>query len=107
MQDKFEYREAFHEAFGDHPTTFGVAAAKAKLDKCEERFIVAKSRQDAAYNRFTATVESKKKTVATYAKASSAQPASTDANKLKGEGRDNKYLKRKLKEPQGVERPRG
>jgi hypothetical protein len=39
MQDKFDHQDALHEAFGDIPTTIGVAASKAKLDKCEERLI--------------------------------------------------------------------
>ena len=63
-QDKFDHQEPLHEAFGDDPTTVGLAAAKAKLDKCEERLIAAKSRQDAAYNRHVVTLlESRNKKV--------------------------------------------
>ena len=48
LQNKFDHQEALHEAFGNDPTTVGVATTKAKLDKCKERLIAAKSRQDAA-----------------------------------------------------------
>jgi len=85
-----------HEAFGDDPTTIGLAATKAKLDKCEERLIAAKSRQDATYNRYASTLESRNKTVASCSKAT-APSSSSDGGKTKE--KDNKSLKRKLKEP--------
>jgi hypothetical protein len=75
--------EGMHEAFGADPIPVGIVASNAKLDKCEERLIAAKSRQDAAYNRSAATVESKNETVASFAKASSAHHAYVDAGKLK------------------------
>ena len=96
LQDKFDHQEAPHEAFGDDPAAFGLAATKAKSDKCEERLIAAKSRQDAAYNRYATTLESRNKTVASCAKAA-APPSSSDGGKTKE--RDNKSLKGKLKEP--------
>ncbi len=88
-----------HEAFCDNPTTIGVATTKAKLDKFEERLIAAKSRQDAAYNnRCAATLQSRNKTVASCAKAA-APPSSSDGGKSKEKEKDNKSMKRKLKEP--------
>jgi hypothetical protein len=96
LQDKFDHQEALHEAFGDDPTIIGLATAKAKLDKCEELLIVAKSRQDAAYNRYAATLESRDKTVASCAKAA-ASPSSSHGGKTKE--KDNKSLKKELKEP--------
>ena len=91
MQDKFDYHEAMHEAFGDDPTTAGVEVAKAKLDQCEERLIAAKSQQDAAYNRYAATLESCAKV--------STPPSSSDEGKSKERERDNRSMKGKLKEP--------
>jgi len=82
MQDKFDHHEALHEAFGDDPTVVGLAATKAKLGKCEERLIAAKSRQDAAYNRYVAALESRNKTAASCAKAA-APPSSSDGVKSK------------------------
>ncbi len=62
LQAKLDHQEEVVEVFGDDPAAVGVAAAKSKLDKCEERLIAAKLRLDAAYNRFTTTVESANKT---------------------------------------------
>ena len=69
LQGKFDHQEEIVEAFGDDPTAAGLAAAKKKLDKFEERLVAAKLRLDGAYNRFAATVESKNKAVASIAKA--------------------------------------
>ena len=95
LQAKFDNQEELVEAFGDDETAVGLVAAKTKLDKAEERLIAAKLRLDGAYNRFTATVESKNKTVASFAKASGS--ASGSAKEVKDT--DSKFLKRKLKEP--------
>jgi hypothetical protein len=97
LQGKFDYREALHEAFGDDPKAVGLRAAKAKLDKCEERLIAAKSRQDAAYNSYAATLESRNKTAASCAKAA-ARPSSFDGGKSKEKEKNNKSMKRKLME---------
>ena len=86
-----------HEAFGDDPTTVGMAASKAKLEKCEERLIAAKSRQDAGYNRYATTLESRNKTVASCAKAA-ATLSSSDGGKSKEKEKDNKSLKRRLQD---------
>ena len=59
--------------------------------------IAAKLRLDAAYNRFTATVESANKTAASFAKASASTLGPSSASQSKE--KDNKLLKRKLKEP--------
>jgi len=79
LQSKFDHQKDLFEAFGDDPTTIGVAAAKKKLDKIEKRLIAAKLRLDAAYNWFTATVELKNKSVASIANASGPTHGSSSA----------------------------
>ena len=96
LQAKFDHQEELVDAFGDDDeSAAGLAKAKAKLDKAEERLIAAKLRLDGAYNRFTATVESRNKTVATMVKASGPAPEAAKESKES----DGKLLKRKLKEP--------
>ena len=67
--------------------------AQTKADKLETRLIAAMARQDAAYNRYAATVESVNKTTAVVSK--SAAGKGKEAAKIE----DGKLLKRKLKEP--------
>jgi hypothetical protein len=97
LQGKFDHHEELVEAFGDDPAAVGAAVAKKKLDKFEERLIAAKLRLDGAYNKFTATVESKNKTVASIAKASGSSQGTSSASHPKE--KDTTFLKRKLKEP--------
>jgi len=97
LQGKFDHQADRVEAFSDDPAAVGVAVAKIKLDKSEERLIAAKLRLDGAYNRFAATVESKNKTVASITKAS--RPTHRTSSASHPKKKDNTFLKRKLKEP--------
>ena len=96
MHGKFDHQEIVLEAFGDEPAAVESAAAKKKIDKFEERLIVAKLRLDRAYNKFAATVESKNKTVASIVKDSGSSQGTSSASHPKE--RNIMLLKRKLKE---------
>jgi hypothetical protein len=96
LQGIFDHQEELHEAFGDDPAANRAAAAKTRLDKCEERLIAAKPRHDGAYNMFAAAVELKNKTVASFLKASVTTQRTASASRP--EEKDKTLLKRKLKE---------
>ncbi len=93
LQNDFECQEEVIEGFANDKDP-GVVKAQKKADKNEERLIVAKARQDAAYNRYDATVEVTSKTVASCGRSATGK-AVDEALKLN----DKKLLKRKLKEP--------
>jgi hypothetical protein len=63
-----------------------------RADKFEAWLVAARIRQETAYNRYGATVESTNKTVAVIARKASDKEVDAKAN-------DNKFLKRKLMEP--------
>jgi hypothetical protein len=92
---------------GDDPTSIGVAATKAKFDKCEEILIAAKSRQDAAYNRYATTLESRNKTVASCVKASAPPSYVIRWGEIQGEREGQQFPKEKTQGARRVERSRG
>jgi len=81
------------EAFGDKVDAPGAKLAHATADKLGARLSVAMTRQDAAYNRYAATVESVNKNVAVASKGAAIK--GNEAAKIE----NGKLLKRKLKEP--------
>ena len=91
-RDKFKHQEDLCEAYGGDSTAVGFAAAGLRADKLEARLIAARARQETAYNRYAATVESTNKTVAVIARKASDKEVDVKV-------KDNKFLKRKLKEP--------
>ena len=92
--NKFDQQhEELVEAFGGDSTAKGFLEAYDRANKLEARLVAAKTRQDAAFNMYAATIESTNKTVAIFAK--SAAKGSEDTTKAP----DGKFLKRKLKEP--------
>ena len=93
LQNDFERQEEIVDTFANDKDV-GAVKAQKKADKIEERLIAAKSRQDAAYSRFSATVEQTSKTVASVVRSASGK-AAEEASKPS----DRKFLKRKLKEP--------
>jgi hypothetical protein len=70
----------------------GCAAATAKTAKFKARLVAARARHANAYNRYAATVESTSKTVDVIARKASDKEVDAKAN-------ENKFPKRKLKEP--------
>jgi hypothetical protein len=52
------------DAFNGDDTAAGCAPAIARADKFEARLVATRARQETAYNRYAATVESTSKTVA-------------------------------------------
>ncbi len=56
------------EAFGDEINAHGAKLAQTRAEKLETRLIAAMARQDAAYNRYVATVESVNKTTVVVSK---------------------------------------
>ena len=93
LQNKFDQQDELVDAFGGDATAVGFVAAQAKADKIETRLIAAKARQEAAYNRYAATIESTNKTVVGTSKAAAS------SSKAAAKVEDNKLLKRKLREP--------
>ena len=93
LQDKFDHQEELVDAFNGDATTVGFSAASVKADKIEARLIAAKACQEAAYNRYAATIESKNKAVVGTSKATAS------SSKTAAKVEDNKLLKRKLREP--------
>ena len=57
LRNKFERQEELVEAFGEVVNALGAKLAQIKAVKLETRLIAAMARQDAAYNRYAATVE--------------------------------------------------
>ena len=57
------------EAFGEEVNAPGAKLAQTRADKLETRLIAAMARQEAAYNRYIATVESVNKTTAVVSKS--------------------------------------
>jgi hypothetical protein len=92
-KNKSSHQDDLVDAFNGDTMAEGYAAAIARADKFEARLVAAKARQDAAYNRYTSTVESTSKTVVVIARKASDKEVDAKAN-------DNKFLKRKLKEPE-------
>ena len=92
-QQKFDDQDELLDAFAGDATAEGFAATSAKADKLEARLIAAKARQEAAYNRYAATIESTNKTVVVASKASAS------SSKAAARVEENKLLKRKLREP--------
>ena len=80
------------DAFTGDATAAGFAAANVKADKIEARFIAAKARQDAAYNKYAATIESTNTAVV------GASKAINSSSKAAAKVEDNNLLKRKLRE---------
>jgi hypothetical protein len=70
-QNRFEHEEELVDTFGGDVTDVGFVAAQAKADKLEACLVAAKGRQDAAYNKYAATIESTNKTVTIFAKSAS------------------------------------
>jgi outer membrane murein-binding lipoprotein Lpp len=62
LRNKLERQEERVEAFSEEVNAPGAKLAHARADKLEIRLIAAMARQDAAYNRYAATVESVNKT---------------------------------------------
>ena len=93
LQNKFDTHDELVDAFGGDATANGFVAAQAKEDKIETRLIAAKARQEAAYNRYVATIESTNKIVVGTSKANASSA------KAAAKVEDNKILKRKLREP--------
>ena len=62
--NKFSHQEDLVDAFNGNATALGYAAAIARADKLKARMVVVRARQETAYNRYVATVESTNKTVA-------------------------------------------
>ncbi len=91
-KNKFSHQEDLVDAFNGDATAVGYAAAMARADKLEARLVAARARQEIAYNRYAATVESANKTVAVIAWKAFNKEVDDKAN-------DSKFLKRKLKEP--------
>ena len=91
-RDKFKHQEDLCEAYGGDSTAVGFAAAGLRADKLEARLIAARARHETAYNRYATTVESTNKTVAVIARKASDKEVDVKV-------KDNKFLKRKLKEP--------
>ena len=67
--NKFYQPEDHVEAFGGDNTAKGFPEAYDMANKLEVRLVAAKTRQDVAYNRYAATIESTYKTVAAFAKS--------------------------------------
>ena len=87
------------EAFGEEINAPGAKLAQAKANKLETRLIAAMTRQDVAYNRYAATVESVNKTTAVVSRSTAGK------GKEAAKTEDGKLLKRKLKElDEGVDR---
>jgi hypothetical protein len=63
-----------------------------ELDKFVARLVAAIARQENAYNRYSATVETTNKTAAVIARKAFDKEVDAKAN-------DNKFMKRKLKAP--------
>ena len=101
LQNKIDQQEELVEAFNGDATAAGFVAANAKADKIEARLVAAKARQDAAYKRYAATVESANKAVVGASKASASSSKTVDKVD------DNKLLKRKLREPDEWKDPSG
>jgi hypothetical protein len=101
LHNKFDQQEELVEAFNGDATDVGFVAANAKAGKIEAPLIAAKARQDAAYNRHAATIESNDKAVVGASKASSS------SSKTAAKVEDNKLLKRKLREPDEWKDPSG
>ena len=91
-RNKFEHQEDLVDAFNGDVTAAGYAAAIAKAGKLEAMLIAARAQQETAYNKYAATVESTNNTVAVIARKASDKDVDAKAN-------DNKFRKRKLKEP--------
>jgi hypothetical protein len=91
-RNKFSHREDLVDAFQGDAAAVGYAVAMARADKFKARLVAARARHETAYNRYAATVESTNKTVAVIARKASDKDADTKAS-------DNKFLKRKLNEP--------
>ena len=81
------------DAFNGDVTATCLVAAQTKADKIEARLIAAKARQEAACNRYAATIESTNKVVV------GASKATTSSSKAAAKVEDNKLLKRKPREP--------
>jgi hypothetical protein len=93
LRNKFERQEELVEAFGEEVNAPGAKLAQARAEKLETRLIAAMARQDAAYNRYAATVESVNKRTVVVSKSTAGK--GKEAAKIE----DDKLLKRKLKEP--------
>ena len=91
-RNKFSHQEDLVDAFQGDATAVDYAAAMARANKFEARLVAARARQETAYNRYAATVESTNKTVAIIAMKASDKEVDAKAN-------DTKFAKRKLKEP--------
>jgi hypothetical protein len=76
-------QEELVDAFGGDATAVDFVAAQAKANKLETRLIAAKARQEAAYNRYDATIESTNKTVV------GASKTSASSSKAAGKVEDN------------------
>jgi hypothetical protein len=91
-RNKFSHQEDLVDAFNGDDTAAGYAAAIAIAGKFEARLVTDRARQEIAYNRYAASVESTNKTVAVIARKASDKEVDIKAN-------DNKFMKRELKEP--------
>jgi hypothetical protein len=89
---KFSHKENLVDAFNGDATAVRFVAAICRADKLEARMVVARARDETTYNRCAATVESTSKTVAVIARKANDKEVDAKVN-------DNRFLKRKLKEP--------
>jgi hypothetical protein len=90
--NKFSHQEDLINTFNGDATAVGYAAAMARANKFKSWLAIARPRQETASNRYAATVESTNKPVAVIARKASDKEVDAKAN-------DNKFLKRKLMEP--------
>jgi hypothetical protein len=93
LRNKFERQEELVETFGEEVNAPGAKLARTRANKLETRLIAAMARQDAAYNRYAATVGSVNKTTVVVSKSAAGKGKETAKTE------DGKLLKRKLKEP--------
>jgi hypothetical protein len=77
LQDKFDHQEELVVAFNGDAIAAGLVATNTKADKIETRIIAAKARQEAAYNKYAATIESTNKAVVETSKATPSSPKAT------------------------------